>query len=334
MKLSKKATMKDIAKLCGVSAMAVSKALGGKGGVSKDTAKRIAAAAKKLNYTPNMIAKSLRVNETRTLGVVVSDSSHLLFAKMLAAISEAAEHEEYSVIMANTGQSAAREKKAVESLVNKRIDGLLLAAPIHVDAKSVAELLGFGIPVALLMRHGGERVDSVVTDNYRGGYEMVDYLLKTGSGPIHMINLSKKSQSGKERLRGYRTALRELGSAHNAGEVLHCPPQIEEGYAAMRRLLEKGITSGAVFCGCDVIAIGAIRAVLEKGFSIPGDFRICGYDDIELLDDLKVPLTTMRQPAQDMGREAIALVLKRIREPRRKPERIVMPGTLVVRAST
>lgn len=330
----KKATMKDIAHLCNVSSMAVSKVLSGKGGISKETAERIRAAAKKLNYRPNLIAKSLRMNATRTLGVVISDSSHLLFAKMLKAIGDAAERNDYSIIIANTGQSPEREKKSIRTLMEKRIDGLLLAAPIHVDEESMEEVQDGGIPVALLMRSGGDSFDTVINDNYLGAYQMVDHLAKTGSSRIYMINLPRESQSGRERLRGYKKALKDNNIPFNAKDVFYCQPYIEDGRDSMLALLERGVRSGAVFCGCDVIAIGAIRAAIEKGVQIPGDIRIGGYDDIELLDDLRVPLTTMRQPVHAMGTAGIDLLLRRIGDPERPPERIVMPSELIIRGST
>lgn len=330
----KKTTMKDIAEVCNVSSMAVSKVLNGKEGISKETTERIFAAAKKLNYRPNLIAKSLRINETRTLGVITSDSSHLLFAKILRAIGDAADENDYSIIIANTGQCPKRERKSMQTLIEKRIDGLLLAAPLNVDRKSMNNVRNLDIPVTLLMRSAGPGYDTVINDNYLGAYQMVDYLAKTGSRRFYMINLPRESQSGKERLRGYKRALKDNGIEYNARGVLFCQPYIEDGRIAMQKLLDKGARSGAVFCGCDVIAIGAIRAAIKKGLQIPGDIRISGYDDIELLDDLRVPLTTMRQPVLDMGRAGIDLLLRRIREPNRTPQRLVMQSELVVREST
>lgn len=330
----KKTTMRDIAEHCGVSSMAVSKALNGKGGISKETAERILAAAKLLHYRPNLIAKSLRVNETRTLGVIISDSSHLLSAKLLRAIGDAAEDGGYSILIANTGQCPKRERRSVRALAEKRIDGLLFAAPINVDARSMEEVANLGIPVSLLMRTAGAAFDTVITDNFLGAFRMTEYLAKTGSRRIFMINLPRGSQTGKERLRGYKKALRDNGLEYSAGDVSFCEPYIGDGREAMLALLNKGVRSGAVVCGCDVIAIGAIRAAMERGLRIPGDIRIAGYDDIELLDDLRVPLTTMRQPVPDMGRAGVELLVERIKDPERAPQRITLQSELVVREST
>ncbi len=330
----KKATMKDVARQCGVSSMAVSLALSGKEGVSRKTAERILAVAKAMNYSPNLIAKSLRVNRTGTLGVVISDSSHLLIAKMLKTIGEVAEEQDYSIVMVNTDQNPEREKNAIHTLVTKRIDGLLLAAPKNVDDESVKEATDLGIPVAMLMRSGSGKIDTVTGDNFQGGRDIANYLIETGSSRIHMIALPKNSQSGKERLRGYRAALDEHGLSYNPGDVISSEPSIEAGYAAMAKFLAKGLRQGAVVCGCDVIAIGAMRAILRSGLRIPDDIRLCGYDDIELLDDLRVPLTTMRQPIQTMGREGINLLLGHIRDPKRAAVRLVLPIELVIRQST
>ncbi|MCC8191164.1 MAG: LacI family transcriptional regulator [Planctomycetes bacterium] len=332
MKPVKKATMKDVAKACGVSSMAVSMAMSGKAGISQETRERILKTAKAMRYTPNLIAKSLRVRETRTLGVVTSDSSHLLFAKLLTAIGDAADRHGYSIIIANTGQSVERERTAIRTLITKRIDGLLLAAPMNVDEAAMGEAEDLDIPVAVLMRSGRRVVDTVITDNYRGAYEMVDYLAASGSRRIHMISLNRESRTGRERIRGCRQAWKDHGLT--PGEILYSRPFIADGYAAMKKLLARNRPMDAVFCGCDVIAIGAMRAILEKGLRIPRDIRLCGFDDIDLLEDLRVPLTTMRQPIHGMGREGVGLLLDRIRDPGRPAQKVVMPGELVIRAST
>lgn len=334
MEPGKKATIKDIAAHCSVSLMTVSRVLNNKGGISKKTASRVWEAARELNYTPNLVAKSLRVKETRTLGVVISDSSHLLFAKMLKGIGDAATTAGYSIIFANTNQVREAEREAINVLMNKRIDGLILAAPLRTDEETLREIAHFGVPFVLLMRSSGANVDSVVNDNYHGAYELTDYLARTGSTDIGMINLPRESQSGKERARGYRQALRDHGLAYDPRKHLHAAPHIEDGGKAMARLLERGLRKGAVLCGCDLIAIGAMQTLFAHGLRVPEDVRIGGYDDIEMLDYMKAPLTTMRQPAYEIGQCGVKLLLERIKHPRRETERIVLASELIVRQST
>lgn len=333
-KEKKKATLRDIARLCNVSPMAVSMAINHKEGVSKKTAEKIWKAIRKLNYTPNMVAKSLRVSSTKTIGVLMSDSSQLLFTKLLKGIGDAAEAAGYSIIMANTDQNPERERRAIDVLINKRIDGLFLAAPMLADDTKVLDVINNGIPLVMVMRSSSFDVDSVCTDNFGGAYAMVDYLAKSGSGEIHMINLPRGSQSGAERLRGYRQAMTDNGLKCDLRSVPHVNPQIADGRDAMQKLLERGVRGGGVFCGCDMIAIGAMEAAMAAGLAIPGDIRICGFDDIEMLDHLAVPLTTFRQPIDQMAKVSFDLLLERITTPTKPTSRLMLPGDLVVRKST
>lgn len=327
-------TLKDIATQAGVSLMTVSKVLNGKGGISRETSQRVLEIARRLNYRPNQIAKSLRADETRTIGVVVSDSSQLVFAKVIRGIEEVATREGYSVIVANTDQKAEREKQAVELLLSKRIDGLILGAPLHTGEDDIRELIRFGVPLVLLMRTSqAVDVNCVVNDNFQGGYEIMKHLLGTGCREVYFLSMPRQVPSSQSRLQGNKQAMAEAGRTLDEDHIQFCEPFIEDGFAAMNRLLDQGVHSGGVCCGCDLIAIGAIRAIQDRGLRVPEDFQVTGYDDLELADYLSVPLTTMRQPKEEIGREGAQLLLDQIRDPSRPPRQIVLRSTLVRRRS-
>lgn len=328
-------TLKDVAREAGVSAMAVSKVLNDKGGISKETAQRILEAAKRLNYRPDNIAKSLRVQETNTLGVVMGDSTQLVFAKVLRGIQDAAAEAGHSVIVANTDQDMEKEKHAVDVLLRQRIDGLVLAAPLRVTTEAMEDLRAAGTPTVVLMRSSsGLGIDSVENDNFQGGYDIVDYLLSTGSCDIWFLALPRTSQPNLVRLRGYRQAFRDHDLTLDESRIHYCEPYIESGMAAMEQLLDSGLTGGAICCGCDLIAIGAISIIRRRGFSVPGDFRVTGYDDIDLMDYLEVPLTTIRQPKYEIGHEGVHLLMERIQDPSRVARNISLRSDLVIRKST
>ncbi len=333
-KRNKRVTLKDIAAEAGVSMMTVSNVLNGRGSVSAKTSRRITEIARRMNYRPNQVARSLRVEETRTLGVVVSDSSQLVLSKVIRAIESEAAQAGYSVIVANTDQSPQREKAAIELLLNKRIDGLLLAAPLNTDDSQMRTLVHFGIPLVFLMRTSRTvPVNSVANDNEQGGYEIVRHLIQTGRNPICFLSLPRESQSGQSRIAGYRRAFQEAGLNWRDDALHYCQPEIASGYDAMSRLLEDGACAGAVCCGCDLIAVGAIRAIQERGLAVPDDLAVTGYDDIDMAEYLCVPLTTMRQPKDEMGREGVRLLLEQIRDPEHEPRQVILPSTLVVRGS-
>ena len=330
----RKVTQRDIARICGVSPMAVSMAINHKDGVSKKTAEMIRQAVRKLNYTPNLVAKSLRVSSTKTIGVIMSDSSPLLFTRFLKVIGDAAEATGYSVVMANTDQNPERERSAIDVLMNKRIDGMIIAAPLLSDDAKIRDVVDFGIPLVMAMRSSRFPVDSVSTDNFAGAYAMVDYLAKSGSRDIYMINLPRRSQGGALRLKGYADALRANGLSADLRTVQHVAPQIADGRVAMEKLLDRGVHGGAVFCGCDLIAIGAMEVILGRGLRIPRDIRVGGFDDIDMLSHLAVPLTTMRQPIERIARMCFDLLLQRLETPSREAVCLKLPGELIVRKST
>lgn len=327
-------TMKDVARKADVSTMAVSRVLGNKGGISQETRERILAVAREMNYRPNSIAQSLRNQSTRTIGVITSDSSELVFSKVLQGIQESAAEAGYGVIIASTGQNAAREAQAIETMVDRLIDGLLFAAPMRTRKEDMAIVERIGIPVVLLMRSGSlVNIDSVSTDNYIGGYELVNYLLGSRDDNILFLSLASGRSIGQERISGYQRAMLEHGHEWSNEKVLYCEPNIKDGYARMQQIIRNGFRHGTVCCACDLIAIGAISAVQDAGLRVPEDIRVAGFDDIELSDYLSVPLTTMRQPKYEIGFEGVKLLLERLENAEMRTKHIVMRSELVIRKS-
>lgn len=328
-------TLKDVAIEAKVSVMTVSKVLNGKSGISKRTAELVKSVAKKLNYRPNNVAKSLRVAETSTLGIVVSDSSEIVFSKVLRGIEDAAMIKGYRVMIINTDQNADKEREAIETLLGQRIDGLIMAAPMRTSQNDLMWVKAFGTPIVMLMRSGAVAdVDSVGNDNINGGYTIVKHLLDTGSRDIRFVSLPEESQSGQERIIGYKRAFREYGLEWNNQNVCYCRPQIQDGLHEVQDLIAKGFKKGAICCGCDLIAIGVIRGILEGGLRVPKDIRVTGYDDVELADYLEVPLTTMRQPKYDIGKEGVNVLVSRMQHPDAISRQTILKSELVVRKST
>lgn len=330
---ARRTTLKDVALEAGVSTMSVSKALNNKHGVSEATKKRIFEAVKKLNYTPNSVAQSLRSSKTNTIGVVMSDSSPHVFSDLLQGVSKAASDSGYGVLLTNTGQDQDREKQAIDLLISKRIDGLIVAAPVKIDAGELERVISMGIPIIFMMRAPQiPGIDYVINDNYFGGIVSARHLYEKGARDFYFITMD--SHVGRERMRGYTEYLAQQNMDTSKMPVYHAKPQIQDGYDAMREILDKGITSGAVCAGCDMIAIGAMSAILNRGLRIPEDFRLMGYDDIDLAGYLRVPLTTIRQPIYDIGVQGVQLLLNRMEEPKSPYQSLVLQPQLIERHST
>lgn len=328
-------TIKDIARELGLSAMAVSKALNDQNGVSLETREKVFEVAKRLNYKPNVIAKSLKLKNTKTIGIVVSDSSQFFLAKVIKGIEDEAVKEGYSIILSNTDSNVEKEKKAINVLVSKRIDGIILVSSMLTGVEHVDFLNEIGVPYLFLVRRSENTdVDYVANDNILGSFQMTGYLLKENESKIHFLNLTENSPSARDRLEGYKKAMEDKGVSYDPALIQYIKPEVEEGYIAMRRLLEKDEKVRTVFCGCDVIAIGAMEAIFEKGLKVPEDIRVAGYDDIEFAAYLRVPLTTVSQPKYMIGSKGVEVLLNKIKNKTNEVQHIVLRPNLVIRNST
>ena len=201
--------------------------------------------------------------------------------------------------------------------------------------EDLAFLRNFGVPFVFLIRRSeAEEVDYVINDNINGAYQMVSYLVDSGSGRIHFINLYEETPSRKDRLSGYQRALAEKGIPFDPSLVCSVRPTIEDGHDAMLRLLDRKEKVSAVFCGCDVIGIGVMEAILERGMRIPEDVRVAAYDDIDFAAYLRVPLTTIRQPKYSIGCRGTELLIEKIHGRNSEIQHLILKPELVVRMST
>ena len=331
----KAVTLKNIADELGLSITAVSKALRGEGGIGDDTVKRVCETAKRMNYLPNSVAKSLRAGETKTLGLIVSDSSFSFFTPVIEGVEKCAAEYGYNIILCNAYSNVEKEKESVRILANKRVDGLILAASMLNSEEHRPFLDSFGIPYVFVIRKiETDQSDYVINDNINGSFQMVDYLIKTGSKNIFFINIYEKITSYSDRKIGYMRALCENGIPFDETRMYGAKPTVEDGYAAMKRILASNRQIDAVFCGCDVLAIGAIEVILESGLRIPQDIRVAGYDDIEYAAYLRVPLTTVRQPKYKIGKMGTEILIDRIQGKFDGVQNIMLRPDLVLRHST
>jgi len=327
-------TLKDIAMEAGISTTAVSKVLNDHGGVSKGTEQRVREIARRLNYSPNIVAKSLKVNNTKTIGLVVSDSSHSFFGSVIKGAEGKAQLLGYNIILANTNRNRGTEKQAISMLIGKRIDGLLLASSMLTKASDIEYLDSLNTPYVFLIRRSEDKNASFVgNDNVEGAQRIVEYLIKTGSKQIHFLNMDRESTSSVDRLEGYIRALEKNGLQYDPSLVYYAKPDIQEGYSVIRNILASEKPIEALFCGCDILGIGAMEAIFEKGMNIPEDIRICGYDDIEFTAYLRRPLTTMRQPKQIIGVRGIEILVAALKEKKDYQSIAVLKSELIVRQS-
>ncbi|MGQ9628992.1 MAG: LacI family DNA-binding transcriptional regulator [bacterium] len=330
-------SIKDISREVGVSVNTVSRALNDKDDISEETKRRVFEAAKRLNYTKNHLAMGLRARRTKTLAVIVPENSNPFFAEVVRGVEEVVRSKGYGLILCNTEQDSELERKAIELVVEKRVDGIVMS-PTQKDEGVVEKLMEYEKPFVLVGRYfEGLDTNYVVTDNVLGAQMMAQHLVERGHRRILILNGAKEISSAKDRLRGFRMALEERGLELDESLVGFGAMDADDGYKMMGSILDARTPSEftAVFCFSDYVAVGAMKAIKERGLAIPRDLALAGYDDIFFSSMLSPPLTTVRIPKRELGRLG-GRILLRLLEGGELSETIkrVLKPELVVREST
>ena len=336
--MSKHVSIKDIAQIANVSHSTVSRALRNSPLVNPATSELIHRVATERGYRPSWIGRSLVMRETRTIGCVVTSISDPFVGPVIRGVEEVANERDYAVFLANSNADPAREMEVVRSFQERRVDGILVAAS-RVGALYIPQLAELEVPLVLINnQHPGEYVYSVTIENPPAARAVMEHLLSLGHRRIAYIGDATGERSDQERRAGYEGALRKAGIASNPGFVVYGDSQPEGGRAAMRALLALPLRPTAVFCYNDLTALGAYAELQERGISVPGEISITGFDDLFFTPYLQPPLTTVRQPMQEMGRRAMTLLLELLAQGSSGPENVErnlkMNGELVIRKST
>lgn len=329
------ATIKDVAQRADVSITTVSHTINGTRRVSDGLRERVLKAMRELDYRPNVLARSLRVGQTQTIGLVIPDSSNLFFAEMARAIEDIGYQHGYSVILCNSDGNTEKQRRYIQTLVDKQVDGIIFISSGD-SGEDLQYLLDNRIEIVVVDRDvPGVQTDIVLVDNELAGYQATRYLIDLGHRRIALILGPSNLTPSAHRADGFRRALLEAGLAPNPQYEVPGDFQIEGGEKAALRLLSLTPHPTAVFVCNDMMAIGVIRATRCLGLRLPEDLSVVGFDDIALARATYPALTTMAQPVSEMARIATGLLLDRLSglisgEPR---QRIMLPAQLIVRDS-
>lgn len=321
-------TIQDVSKLAQVSTATVSRVINQKSGVSRSTINRVMAAMKALNFQPNAFAQSLATNRSNAIGVVMCQLYSIYFGQVLRGIEEIVAGSGRHLIASSGHISVDQERSAIDFLLSRRCDGMI----IHSEALPDEELLELSnkLPIVLLNRYVEELANtSVYLDNERGGAMATEFLIKKGHQRIACISGSLNTYDGRTRLSGYRLALEQAGLPFDPALVLEGDFEVKGGYKATQRLLKRAIEFSALFVGNDDMAVGAKSAILEAGLRIPEDISLIGFDNHPFAEFLYPKLTTVEQPALDMGHEAARLLIQSLNgNPPQKKVNIFQPKLL------
>lgn len=325
-------TLKDVARMAGVSPSTVSYVLSGKKSVRPETAQRVNDAVKALDYTPNLLASGLKTNSFMTVGVIVSDIKQVFFSEIIENIAHELDKEGYCMILCDSANDPTKEKQHLQQMLARNIDGLIIIGSGITDG---SELERRGIPIICIDRTFGESLTTVKTDNILGGMMGTRYLIQKGYRRIVFAGV-KTLRFSQERWHGYCNAMVENDLSENIMELRLEDGFIESAERKMSEYLEEnkpGEDFDSIFCITDYIAIGIMRALKKKGIRIPEQVGVLGYDDIEFARFTEPELTTIAQPKKQLAVACVECLLKMVRDKEQVPHQTLFAPYLVERNS-
>ena len=320
-------SIKEIAEYAGVSVSTVSRVINGKDRVRDKTREKINEALVRFDYKPNEMARVLRGKKSNTLGVVVSDISNNFFAKLIKGAEIAAMREGYNILVCNTDSDYVKERGCIELLLSKHVSGIIVAS-VGFDNENHNEEVPF-IYIDNLPRHLND-FNSVSIDNFLASRQLTEYLISHGHRNIAILAGALTESTGQDRLAGWKIAMSEKGLQVNENWILSGSFTIESGYRCMEKLLAQKVRPTAVLAANNTIAYGAMLALRQNGYDVPGDVSIVAFDADDETRLITPKLTTINQPVQEFGKVAVDICLHRIgQEGQTRYEQMVLPYKLI-----
>jgi len=333
MKKSNHVTIVDVAHEAGVSYTTVSRVLNNKSSVKSETRERVLTAMTRLGYVVDQRARSLAGGRSQLIGLLVHDVGTSYTGEIIRGIDAELSAAQYDLLLYTTHRRKMKESAYVITLTRGMADGLLLVLPRDPGAY-LETLRQQHFPHVLVDHRGGdEEAPAVAAANRQGAYKATEYLIELGHRRIGFITGAMDQMCAQDRLAGYKTALADCGIAFDPDLVREGNFFQPPGYTGASALLELPHPPTAIFASNDVSAFGVMEAVREHGLRIPGDVSVVGFDDIPQAAHVHPPLTTVRQPLEEMGRTATRMLLERINDPQLPIERVELPTYLVLRQS-
>lgn len=309
------ATIKDVARIAGVSTTTVSHVINKTRFVAEATQERVMAAVAELNYAPSAVARSLKCNTTNTIGMLVTQSTNPFFAEVVEGVESYCYRQGYTLILCNTGGLVEKQRDYIRMLAGKRVDGLLVMCS-DLDDELRIMLDGHPDIPKVVMDWGPEtsKADKIIDNSEEGGYLATRYLINNGHTDIACLSGHFEKMACKERIAGCKRALAEAGLTLPEDWLLEGNFECDTAVIAADKILAMDKKPSAVFCFNDIMALGLMSRLQEKGIKIPEDISIIGYDNIDLSAYFSPPLTTIHQPKRRVGKTAVEILLERIKD--------------------
>lgn len=328
------ATMKDVARLAGVSTSTVSHVINNNRFVSQPVRDKILSAVAELNYSPSAVARSLKAKETRTIGMLLTSSNNPFYAEVVRGVEESCYERGYSLILCNTEGNTERMGSSLETLLQRRVDGLILMCN---DRNPISEVLFChypNLPVVMMDWAPFNGVCDTIQDNSLiGGKLATEYLISRGYHRIACITGPQDNTQARRRLQGYQQAMENAGLIAPEHYQIFSNFEFSGGLEAMQQLLKLPEPPKAIFTCNDAMAVGVYLAINQAGLKVGQDIAVIGYDDIELAKFMSPPLTTIHQPTDALGKLTIDTLLQRLEKQITEPRTLELTPELVERDS-
>ncbi len=327
-------TSHDVAKKAGVSVATVSRVLNSSPLVTEAARRKVLRAVKELNYQPNRAAQRLRAGRSRVIGLIISDIQNPFFTSVVRGIEDVAYQHGYSLVLCNSDEDPEKEKLYINVMRSEDVAGVILASASEANPQ-VDDLIAHNIPIVAIDRQIDDRqIDSVLATNIEGARAAVAHLIELGHRCIGYIGLPLTRTPGKERYEGYQRALSDHRLPVSSDYVRLADAKQPGGYASTRDLLKQQPCVTALFVANNLMTLGALDAIRERGLKIPDDISIIGFDDMPWANLLQPPLTAIAQPTYELGQRAAELLLGRLKERNKPVTHEHLETRLIVRGST
>ncbi len=309
-------TIKDIAAKAGVSSATVSRVINDSGPVSEETRKLVLDIIEELNYIPNAVARSLSKNETNIIGVVVPDINNPFFGEVIKGVTLVAEKNDLNIILCNTNENVDTEKKYLQMLKGQRIKGIIITPTSdknEFNSEYLSLLESMGIPIVLIDRDVKySNFDGVFLDNVQGAFDGVQAFIKEGHKDIAIIAGPKTSKPGRDRYRGYKKAMAIHKIPIKEEYVFFGDFKLNSGYEITKQIINMENPPTAIFTCNNMMTLGCIKALRENSINIPRDMAIIGFDEIETLNVLGIPISVISRPTFEMGSIAADMLIEKL----------------------
>ena len=326
------ASIKDVAEVAGVSTATVSRVLSNSLHVRPELRERVMAAVEKLEYRPNLVARSLRSQHSNTIGLIVSDIRNPFFTSISRAVEDTAYDQGFSVFLCNTDENPEKEAIYLNLMQDANVEGVIFSPTRQAVANFSTSNINFSMVVVDRSIPNGD-VDVVLLDNVDAAYRLTTHLITNGYQRIAAL-CGEMSTTGQERYSGYEKALRAHGLSPIAEHVKYVQPRIEAGYTAALKMIDAVQPLDAIFTTNSLLAAGALEAIRERDLAIPDDMALVTFDETTWASLVQPAITLIAQPTYEIGRTATELLLQRVADPNRPTRQVILKGQLLVRGSS